>query len=173
MFSRPKLDLSKTRSRRGMSVQKLPSGFRLLFSTSFLGSPPVKSPKQEIRTPMRFFLPWTSTGPLRIVTLPQANMEAPRTRLEDLAPSTDAFWELPCSSEKGCPFSPWKSTGHLRERASFEPTATEERYAHRLRWAHAVNSQRLLRAALTSNSHFIEAGLVLKKSEGLLRCFAF
>ncbi|CAJ1366209.1 unnamed protein product, partial [Effrenium voratum] len=33
----------------------------------------------------------------------------------------------------------------------------QERYAHRLRWAHAVNSQRLLRAALTSNSHFIEA----------------
>ena len=29
-------------------------------------------------------------------TLPQTNMEAPRTPLEDLVPFTEAFWELPC-----------------------------------------------------------------------------
>ena len=34
--------------------------------------------------------------------LPQANMEAPRTPLEDLVPFTgSAFWELPGSSEGG------------------------------------------------------------------------
>ena len=32
-----------------------------------------------------------------------------------------------------------------------------ELFAHRLRWAHAVNSQRMLSTALVSNSHFLEA----------------
>ena len=32
-------------------------------------------------------------------TLPQTNMEAPRTPLEDLVPFTEAFWELPCLRE--------------------------------------------------------------------------
>lgn len=33
----------------------------------------------------------------------------------------------------------------------------EERFAHRLRWAHAVNSRRRLRSALSTPVHFIEA----------------
>ena len=32
-----------------------------------------------------------------------------------------------------------------------------ENFAHRLRWAHAVNSLRVLRQALCSNAHFVEA----------------
>ena len=49
-----------------------------------------------------------------------------------------------------------------------------ELFAHRLRWAHAVNSQRMLSTALVSNSHFLEADvsagpLVEQKSDPLAK----
>lgn len=68
-----------------------------------------------------------------------------------------------------------RATGDVLSATCYPNEAADyfgENYAHRLRWAHAVNSLRVLRSALRSNAHFLEADvsagtLMEEKTEGV------
>ena len=73
---------------------------------------------------------------------------------------TDSVQVMTCTCTLATIFLPSFEPGDVLSATCYPNEAADyfgENYAHRLRWAHAVNSLRVLRSALRSNAHFLEA----------------
>lgn len=82
--------------------------------------------------------------------------EDEEARLRELpSDPEDAAEELPAPFAAGFPGI--RSRRPLDEYPASAAADFGERFAHRLRWAHAVNSRRRLRGALATGCHFLEA----------------